>query len=111
MSELGQAVVEFMTIHFYMVGPRSEACLLLFQAMNRSILVVKQQEPKKLVRLRKMNLFGKAKKKETPKDSIMKLKETLSMLEKRESHLNKKIDAEIASAKANATKNKRAGML
>jgi len=37
-----------------------------------------------------MNLFGKAKKAPTAKDSIMKLRETIEMLEKRETYLQKK---------------------
>ncbi len=55
-----------------------------------------------------MNLFGKAKAaKATPKDAIVKLRESLEMLEKRERFLQTKIDAELGVAKANATKNKR----
>jgi len=38
-----------------------------------------------------MNLFGKAKKAPTAKDSIMKLRETIEMLEKRETYLQKKL--------------------
>ena len=56
-------------------------------------------------------LFGKAKKKETPKDSVMQLKETLTMLEKRESYLQKKIDTEIGIAKQNAQRNKKAAIM
>ena len=55
-----------------------------------------------------MNLFGKAKaQKTTPKDAIVRLRESLEMLEKREKYLQTKIDAELKVAKANATKNKR----
>jgi charged multivesicular body protein 4 len=56
-----------------------------------------------------MNLFGKAKKTtvETTKDSIIKLRETLEMLDKREKFLESKIDNEVKIAKANVTKNKR----
>ena len=54
-----------------------------------------------------MNLFGKAKPKTTPKDAIVKLRDTLETLEKREKFLQTKIDNEISIAKANATKNKR----
>jgi charged multivesicular body protein 4 len=55
-----------------------------------------------------MNLFGKAKAaKTTPKDAIVRLRESLDMLEKREKYLQTKIDAELSVAKANATKNKR----
>jgi len=58
-----------------------------------------------------MNLFGKAKKGPTTKDSIMKLRETIEMLEKRESYLQKKIDHELEEAKKNATKNKRGALM
>jgi charged multivesicular body protein 4 len=55
-----------------------------------------------------MNLFGKAKASSTtPKDAIIKLRESLEMLEKREKYLDTKIQAELKVAKANATKNKR----
>jgi charged multivesicular body protein 4A/B len=55
-----------------------------------------------------MNLFGKAKAvKTTPKDAIVRLRESLDMLEKREKFLSTKIDAELKMAKLNATKNKR----
>ena len=55
-----------------------------------------------------MNLFGKAKTAQTtPKDAIIKLRESLEMLEKREKYLEQKIQAELKVAKANATKNKR----
>ena len=54
-----------------------------------------------------MNLFGKAKAKPSPKDSIIRLRETLDMLEKRERFLQVKIDNEVKLAKANVHKNKR----
>jgi charged multivesicular body protein 4 len=55
-----------------------------------------------------MNLFGKAKaSKTTPKDAIVKLRESLDMLEKRERFLQTKIDTELKIAKQHATKNKR----
>lgn len=54
-----------------------------------------------------MNLFGKAKQTATPKDAIIKLRESLEMLEKREKYLDTKIAAELQTAKLNATKNKR----
>ena len=55
-----------------------------------------------------MNLFGKAKAAKTsPKDAIVKLRESLDMLEKREKFLASKIEAELKIAKQNATKNKR----
>ena len=55
--------------------------------------------------------FGKAKPKTTAKDSIIKLRETLDMLEKREKFLQTKIDNELIIAKTNATKNKRSNFL
>lgn len=59
-----------------------------------------------------MNLFGKARaSKTTPKDAIVKLRETLEMLEKREKYLQTKIDNELKFAKLNATKNKRGGSM
>lgn len=54
-----------------------------------------------------MQLFFGNKKKVTPKDSIVELRNTLQMLEKRETFLQTKIDNELKIAKANATKNKR----
>jgi charged multivesicular body protein 4 len=55
-----------------------------------------------------MNLFGKARAaKVTPKDAILKLQESLDMLEKREKYLGTKIENELKIAKMNATKNKR----
>jgi len=54
-----------------------------------------------------MHLFFGNKKKVTPKDSIVELRNTLQMLEKRETFLQTKIDNELKIAKANATKNKR----
>ncbi|KAJ3000155.1 ESCRT-III subunit protein snf7 [Globomyces sp. JEL0801] len=56
-----------------------------------------------------MHLFGKAKATQaSPKDAIIKLRESLEMLEKREKYLDTKIEAELKIAKSNATKNKRA---
>jgi hypothetical protein len=64
--------------------------------------------PKSSTARGKMNLFGKAKAaKTTPKDAIVRLRESLDMLEKREKYLQTKIDSELTVAKANATKNKR----
>lgn len=55
-----------------------------------------------------MNLFfGKAKSKTTAKDAIYKLRETLGMLEKRQTFLETKAENELKIAKANATKNRR----
>lgn len=55
------------------------------------------------------NLFGKASStpKQTPKEAIVKLRESLEMLDKREKFLLQKISAELVIAKENATKNKR----
>ncbi|KAJ3370067.1 hypothetical protein AMAG_14580 [Allomyces macrogynus ATCC 38327] len=58
-----------------------------------------------------MFLFGKSKPKATPKDAIIRLRETLDMLEKRERYLQTKIDNELKAAKANATKNKRVALM
>lgn len=59
-----------------------------------------------------MNLFGKAKKQApTPKESIVKLRETLDMLDKREKFLQTKIENEIKLARANGTRNKRGKLL
>jgi hypothetical protein len=54
-----------------------------------------------------MQLFFGRKPKVTPKDSIVELRNTLQMLEKRETFLQTKIDNELKIAKANATKNRR----
>ncbi|CAM0138232.1 ESCRT-III subunit protein snf7 [Umbelopsis sp. WA50703] len=59
-----------------------------------------------------MNLFfGKGKSKTTAKDSIVKLRETLSMLEKRQAHLETKAENEYKIAKLNATKNRRVALM
>ncbi|KAI9140920.1 Snf7-domain-containing protein [Paraphysoderma sedebokerense] len=58
-----------------------------------------------------MHLFGRSKPKAAPKDAIIKLRETLEMLEKREKYLQTKIDNELKIAKTNATKNKRAALM
>ncbi|ORZ33813.1 Snf7-domain-containing protein [Catenaria anguillulae PL171] len=58
-----------------------------------------------------MHLFGRSKPKTTPKDAIIRLRETLDMLEKRERYLQAKIDNELKTAKLNATKNKRAALM
>src|SRR5690348_3027908 len=54
-----------------------------------------------------MHLFGRAKAKPTPQEAIVKLRETQQMLQKRETFLQTKIDNELKTARANATKNKR----
>eukprot|EP00300_Choanocystis_sp_HF-7_P000053 c10049_g1_i2.p1 GENE.c10049_g1_i2~~c10049_g1_i2.p1 ORF type:complete len:223 (+),score=57.69 c10049_g1_i2:44-712(+) len=51
-----------------------------------------------------MNLFGSKKKKplqqqHSPQDAIQRLNEALSNLDKREAHIQKKVDAEVATAK------------
>ncbi|CAG8723471.1 14899_t:CDS:2, partial [Racocetra fulgida] len=43
--------------------------------------------------------------------AIVRLRETLQMLEKRENHLQNKIDSELKLAKSNATTNKRAALM
>nr|CAG8485579.1 904_t:CDS:2 [Entrophospora candida] len=59
-----------------------------------------------------MQLFFPQKKpKNAPKDAIVNLRDTLQMLEKRENHLQSKIDAEIKTARSNATTNKRAALM
>ncbi|KAG9286770.1 hypothetical protein G9A89_012320 [Geosiphon pyriformis] len=55
--------------------------------------------------------FGKTKPKANAKDAIVRLRDTLQMLEKRENHLQSKIDTELENAKRNATGNKRAALL
>ncbi|KAJ2004414.1 ESCRT-III subunit protein snf7 [Coemansia thaxteri] len=54
--------------------------------------------------------FGGQKPKATPKEAIITLRENLAMLEKREAHLQSKIDNELKAARANATKNKQAAL-
>merc|ERR1712065_62326 len=62
--------------------------------------------------LQMFNLFGKPKKEEnTPLESIQKLRQTLDTLEKREAHLQKKIDKETTVARANVKKNRRAALM
>lgn len=55
-----------------------------------------------------MILFGKAKKgNASPKQSIVQLRETLDMLEKREEFLRNRVEHEIKTARANGMKNKK----
>ncbi|KAJ2776599.1 ESCRT-III subunit protein snf7 [Coemansia interrupta] len=54
--------------------------------------------------------FGGSKAKTTPKDAIITLRENLSMLEKRETHLQAKIDNETRIAQANVSRNKQAAL-
>ncbi|KAI9007229.1 Snf7-domain-containing protein [Gaertneriomyces semiglobifer] len=59
-----------------------------------------------------MNLFRRAQAtKATPKDAIVRLRESLEMLEKRERYLQTKIDNELKIAKVNVSKNKRAALM
>lgn len=55
-----------------------------------------------------MRLFGRSKKKEVqgPKESIIQMRSTLEMLEKKEKHLETKIQAEINIVRQSATSNK-----
>lgn len=57
------------------------------------------------------SLFGTQKKAPTPNQSIDKMKETLEILEKRESLLNKKIDIEVKKAKELLAKKNKQGAL
>jgi len=59
-----------------------------------------------------MKLFAKKKKAPTPQETITKMRETLEMLEKRERHLQNKMNNEMLEAKKfMAAKNKRAAMM
>ncbi|KAI8919076.1 hypothetical protein PhCBS80983_g04656 [Powellomyces hirtus] len=58
-----------------------------------------------------MNLFRKSAAKTAPKDAIVRLRESLEMLEKREKYLQTKIDTELKIAKANVSKNKRVALM
>ncbi|CAJ0834949.1 15439_t:CDS:2 [Entrophospora sp. SA101] len=55
--------------------------------------------------------FPRQKPKTNTTDAIVKLRDTLQMLEKRENHLQSKIDSELKIAKVNATSNKRAALM
>ncbi|KAI8824079.1 Snf7-domain-containing protein [Fimicolochytrium jonesii] len=58
-----------------------------------------------------MNLFRRAQVSKTaPKDAIVKLRESLEQLEKRQNHLQMKADTQLKIAKANVTKNKKAAL-
>lgn len=55
-----------------------------------------------------MNLFfPRQKPKTNTKDAIVRLRDTLQMLEKRENHLQNKIETELKIARSNAATNKR----
>ena len=54
-----------------------------------------------------MSYFGgKADGKQSARDAIVGLRQQLQMLEKKEEHLQKRIDEEVKKAKANAVSNK-----
>lgn len=55
-------------------------------------------------------LFGKKKPKNTPSESIQKLQDTLFLLERREKHLQDRIDMQLQIAKVNVQKNKKAAL-
>ncbi|KAI8802452.1 Snf7-domain-containing protein [Cladochytrium replicatum] len=58
------------------------------------------------------SLFGRVgKAKANPNEAIMRLRESLDTLDKREKYLLAKVDQELKTAKANASKNKRAAIL
>ncbi|KAJ2782411.1 ESCRT-III subunit protein snf7 [Coemansia javaensis] len=57
-----------------------------------------------------MKLFFSKKATPTPKEAIITLRENLAMLEKREAHLQSRIDNELRTARANVTKNKKAAI-
>lgn len=58
-----------------------------------------------------MQLFGKAKKAApSAKESIVQLRATLELLEKREQFLQTKIDNEVKLARANVSKNKKGSL-
>lgn len=52
-------------------------------------------------------ITGRKDNKNSARDAIVGLRSQLLMLEKKEDHLNKKIDDELKKAKANVTTNKR----
>jgi len=59
-----------------------------------------------------MKLFARKKKAPSPQETITKMRETLEMLEKRERHLQNKMNSELLEAKKYmAAKNKRAAMM
>ena len=57
-----------------------------------------------------MNFFGKKENKNSARDAIVGLRQQLLMLDKKEEHLNKKIEDELKKAKANVTTNKRGAL-
>jgi charged multivesicular body protein 4A/B len=49
---------------------------------------------------------GRRDPKQSARDAIVTLRQQLQMLEKKEEHLQKKIDEEVSKARSNATSNK-----
>eukprot|EP01086_Lenisia_limosa_P014225 TRINITY_DN443_c0_g1_i1.p1 TRINITY_DN443_c0_g1~~TRINITY_DN443_c0_g1_i1.p1 ORF type:complete len:195 (+),score=48.28 TRINITY_DN443_c0_g1_i1:71-655(+) len=58
-----------------------------------------------------MNLFGKSKKCNHDSDAVGTMKQTLETLEKREQHLQKKIERELNFAKSNSSTNRNAALM
>ncbi|KAJ1798847.1 ESCRT-III subunit protein snf7 [Coemansia sp. RSA 2399] len=54
--------------------------------------------------------FGTTKPNTTAKDAIISLRENITMLEKRETHLQAKVESEYAKARENATRNKKTAL-
>ena len=72
--------------------------------------VILEGGPKVINKMSLAKIFGGGKKKETApstQDAIMKLRGTEELLQKKSTHLESKIAAEIAAAKKAGTKNKR----
>jgi charged multivesicular body protein 4 len=57
-----------------------------------------------------MDLFFRKSKPAPAKEAIVKLHETSQFLDKREAHLQLKIESELKVARANASKNKRGNL-
>lgn len=53
-----------------------------------------------------MSYFGRRDPKQSAREAIVGLRQQLQMIEKKEDHLQKKIDQELKIAKANAVSNK-----
>ena len=60
-----------------------------------------------------MRLFGRSKKKEAegPQESVIKMRDTLEMLEKKEKHLDMKIQQETDTARQCAVSNKQSKLI
>jgi charged multivesicular body protein 4A/B len=52
------------------------------------------------------NWFGRRDPKQSAREAIVTLRQQLQMLEKKEEHLQKKIDEDLKKARANAVSNK-----